>query len=63
LLNQVTLCLDLPRSAGFQTGRIADFQVGWLWKKKTLEASNARRFGNPRYGASSVLEVEALQTV
>src|SRR5437588_12913857 len=42
--------IGLVRSAGFQTCRIADFQVGMAWNSTAgLILTAIRRFGNPRY--------------
>src|SRR5947209_14649479 len=42
--------IGLVRSAGFQTCRIADFQVGRAWNSTAgLMLTAIRRFGNPRY--------------
>src|SRR5437588_13047355 len=42
--------IGLVRSAGFQTCRIADFQVGRAWNSTAgLILTAIRRFGNPRY--------------
>src|SRR5437588_1633745 len=42
--------IGLVRSAGFQTCRIADFQVGMAWNSTAgLMLTAIRRFGNPRY--------------
>lgn len=45
-----------PRSAGYQTCRIADFLVGKPHAFQTLSAaSGARAFGKPRYGRCGIL--------
>src|SRR5947209_9187643 len=42
--------IGLVRSAGFQTCRIADFQVGVAWNSTAgLMLTAIRRFGNPGY--------------
>src|SRR5437588_10396478 len=42
--------IGFVRSAGFQTCRIADFQVGTAWNSTAgLILTAIRRFGNPRY--------------